>query len=98
MITPYMKRHALTAPAPPVRGVIQNAAQDTNNIAPSFAEVLKRATQATMDAFQPRSANNNTQNHEGMYPRFMKVAYSFINRIFFAPSTIPTQCDSGWLR
>jgi hypothetical protein len=98
MITPYMKRHALTAPASPVRGAIPNAAQDTDNIAPSFAEVLKRATQATMDAFQPKSANINTQNHEGRYPRFMKVAYSFINRIFFAPATTPTQCDSGWLR
>jgi protein TBF1 len=65
LITPYMKRHALTAPASPVRGANQNATQSTENSVPSFEEVVKRAEQATMDAFLPRSANKHTENHEG---------------------------------
>ncbi|KAE9380288.1 hypothetical protein N431DRAFT_432577 [Stipitochalara longipes BDJ] len=65
LITPYMKRHALTAPASPVRGLLQNATHSTDSLNPEFEGYLQRATQLTLNEFTPRSADDHSQNHEG---------------------------------
>jgi hypothetical protein len=62
-----MKRHALTAPASPVRGPSQNATQTADNLSISFEEQVELAAQAALKAaLQPASGNHQLQQNEGM--------------------------------
>jgi hypothetical protein len=65
-----MKRHALTAPASPIRGPTHNTYQTADNAVISFAQEVELAAQAALKAvFQPVPANHQLQQNEGLQTR-----------------------------
>lgn len=67
LITPYMKRHALTAPASPIRGASRNAIQSPEDLDFAFENVLEQAKQAAIDdALKRLPGKDHSQNHNGM--------------------------------
>ena len=67
LLTPYMRRHALTAPASPVRGSFREVIQTTETPAMSFEEQAEHAAQTALKASLQQSGAASVQQNGGTY-------------------------------